>query len=120
MNAEHEHHLGQVVDYITEVVGKKYRKGQKEHGGKLWEKSGLIEEAINEVADLAVYLITLRTQIKQLQKKFDEFIKTPGIADARHKGIVHVICGNNKKVGTMRDKCCHCTPHRDCKFEELN
>lgn len=42
----------------------KYAKGQKEHGGHLWEKEGMLESAIDEVVDLAVYLLTLKHKLE--------------------------------------------------------
>lgn len=68
-----EHHLQAILATLEERVSEKYHKGCAEHGGHLWEKSGLIDEALNEVVDLAVYLITLKEQISQVQAKFDSY-----------------------------------------------
>ncbi|HLI31099.1 MAG TPA: hypothetical protein VKV79_08390 [Terriglobia bacterium] len=57
-----EEHLRRIKRGIAARIDRKYRAGQHEHGGNLWEKSSLalIEEALDEVIDLAVYLETLR------------------------------------------------------------
>lgn len=62
MDAPHEAHLGRILDQLTADVRAKYEAGQVEHGGNLWEKPGMLEQAIAEVLDLAVYLYTLREQ----------------------------------------------------------
>lgn len=72
MTQEQEQHLQSIKDWFTTEVDKKYRAGQKEHGGDLWLKSGIIDMAIEEVLDMAVYLTTLKSQIAQIQTKFDE------------------------------------------------
>lgn len=65
MNKEHEDHLRDVKYNILKDIDAKYRAGQLEHGGNLWQKTGLIDEALNEVVDLAVYLYTLKEQLKK-------------------------------------------------------
>lgn len=55
-------HSNQVTKEFARLMLLKYAKGQKEHGGKLWEKPDLLDSAIEEVVDLAFYLITLKQQ----------------------------------------------------------
>ena len=55
---EHREHI---VDEIGEYINEKYLKGQKAHGGHLWRKN-LTHHAIEEAADLCVYLFTKREQ----------------------------------------------------------
>lgn len=62
MNKPHKAHLNRIRKQFNSLVTKKYIAGQKEHGGNLWLKDGLLDEAINEVVDLAVYLLTLKEQ----------------------------------------------------------
>ena len=45
------------------LVDAKYSAGYRKHGGQLWEHPALLGEAINEVIDLAVYLLTLKEQL---------------------------------------------------------
>lgn len=75
MTPEQEGHLQSIKDWFVGEVDSKYRKGQAEHGGNLWMKSGIIDMALEEVLDQAVYLYTLREQIKAIQQHFDEAYK---------------------------------------------
>lgn len=65
MTQAHEEHLGKLLEEIMIRVDEKYRIGQIEHGGKLWEKEGLLDEAINEAVDQLVYLLTLKEQLSE-------------------------------------------------------
>lgn len=60
MTPECETHLEGIKARVLQDIDAKYRRGQVEHGGNLWLKPGLIDMAIEEVLDLAVYLYTLR------------------------------------------------------------
>lgn len=64
MTNEQNSHLNSLVAVFTELVTKKYTAGQKEHGGDLWKKKGLIDMAIDEAIDQVVYLLTLKKQIE--------------------------------------------------------
>ncbi len=63
MSREHEAHLGRVKRRIVERIDAKYRAGQRQHGGRLWEKP-VLEELLDEIADLAVYAETLREKLR--------------------------------------------------------
>lgn len=67
----HQEHLARIKANFLDLVDTKYRQGQAEHGGQLWTKPGLLDEAINEVVDLAVYLLTLKEQINDLKKEYE-------------------------------------------------
>ena len=56
-------HLKRILSAATERITVKYTKGAEEHGGNLWDNEGIIDEAIDEVADLLTYLCTLKEQI---------------------------------------------------------
>jgi hypothetical protein len=62
MTPEQESHLERVRVQVLADIDAKYRQGQAEHGGNLWEKPGLLDEAIKEAIDLVVYLYSLREQ----------------------------------------------------------
>ena len=62
MDAPHEAHLARILARVNADMRAKYEAGQIEHGGNLWEKPGMLEQAIAEVLDLAVYLYTLQEQ----------------------------------------------------------
>ena len=63
MTPEHEAHLAHLKSEIAKDIDAKYRAGQIEHGGNIWEKPGMLEHAIEEVLDMAVYLYVLRDQL---------------------------------------------------------
>lgn len=63
LNADHEAHLTRILSQLTRDLRSKYENGQREHGGNLWLKSGMLDNAIAEVLDLAVYLYTLKEQL---------------------------------------------------------
>lgn len=67
MDAEHEAHLQRIVDHFSSAVSDKYRRGQAEHGGHLWEKPGMLDYAIEEALDLVVYLFTLKEQQERVK-----------------------------------------------------
>lgn len=74
MEPNQENHLQYLKDEFAQMVDKKYRKGQQEHGGDLFDKTpvGLIECAIEEAIDLVVYLVTARDNIiTQMEPKGD-------------------------------------------------
>jgi hypothetical protein len=68
MDAQHEAHLKRITERLTADIAAKYRNGQAEHGGNLWQKPGMLDYAIEEVIDLAVYLYTLKEQCEEADK----------------------------------------------------
>lgn len=60
LDAEHQAHLARILDAFQRDVTEKYAAGQREHGGNLWEKPGMLEHAIEEAIDLVVYLYTAK------------------------------------------------------------
>jgi hypothetical protein len=58
MTKDREAHLKRVQSVFKKRLAKKYRAGAKQHREKLWEKTDLLDEAIDEVIDLVVYLIS--------------------------------------------------------------
>ena len=62
MTPSQQYHLDGVLLYINDKITAKYTAGAKQHGGNLWEKR-LIGEVLDEVADLVVYVTTLKSQL---------------------------------------------------------
>lgn len=62
MTEEHEDHLRRIQASFQAAVELKYRAGVRQHGGRLWEKPGLIEKAMEECVDQYVFLYTLKMQ----------------------------------------------------------
>jgi len=63
MDAAKQRHLDQNVARISKLQIDKYKKGQIEHGGQMWKKTGMLHAAMEEVADLANYLPTIELQL---------------------------------------------------------
>lgn len=84
-------HLDTILTRVKREVADKYRKGQKEHGGKLWRKA-VLPHLMEEIKDLIVYGYTLERQLynaasymaygyRELEK-LDELV-------AKHGSFVH-------------------------------
>ena len=65
MTPQREAHLSSIQESFLEKVQAKYLAGQKQHGGNLYEKSGLLDAAIDEAIDQVVYLLTLKEQLEK-------------------------------------------------------
>jgi hypothetical protein len=65
MTKDQELHLGRVLEMFELKADEKYRNGQKEHGGNMWEMGmvELIENAMDEAIDQWVYLYTIYEQL---------------------------------------------------------
>ncbi len=65
MTREQEDHLESIKLYFVSASDKKYRAGQAEHGGNLFDMDTiqLLDCAIEEAIDQVVYLITLRQKL---------------------------------------------------------
>jgi hypothetical protein len=64
MSSDQEKHLAKIIYRFTQDVSKKYRIGQIEHGGNLFDKPNL-PMLMEEVQDLVVYAYTLKDQIQE-------------------------------------------------------
>jgi hypothetical protein len=62
---ENEAHLARLKSEFSLDLDAKYRAGQIEHGGNMWEKQGMLAHAIEEAIDMVVYLYTLRDQLRE-------------------------------------------------------
>ena len=74
MQDEHENHLRRIKNKFLEKVDSKYRAGQKEHGGRLWEMkpTQLAREVRNEAIDQFVYIYTLIELVDYLERRIVE------------------------------------------------
>jgi hypothetical protein len=80
MTPDKKLHVSQCVKRVSDLQIRKYIAGQKEHGGKMWKKTGLLHASLEEIADLANYLPTVEQQLLKAIK----FIKAGKI----QKGLV--------------------------------
>jgi len=58
-----ELHLERITLDTIKAIREKYRSGQREHGGRLWEKNGMLARITQEHLDAVVYGHTLREQL---------------------------------------------------------
>lgn len=86
--AQHLHTIG--ASFMRRMDAK-YKKGQKEHGGNIWEKAGMLANAEDEVNDLVVYLHTLREQLEEAYALLKRETYPQAIAKARE--IIEKIIG---------------------------
>ena len=61
-----EAHLQRILTDTDAALTAKYRAGQKEHGGQLWKKSGMMARLLEEHLDALVYAHTLREQLRAI------------------------------------------------------
>lgn len=57
-----QEHADRVSSAAARGIAEKYKTGRSEHGGLLWRKPGLINEAKKEALDLWTYLHTAEEQ----------------------------------------------------------
>ena len=62
MSAARRAHLQRILTQFHASARAKYENGQREHGGNLWQKPGMLDQAIAEATDLVIYLLTLKEQ----------------------------------------------------------
>ncbi len=84
MNEEQKRHAIRLANTASDLCFDKYERGAAEHSDtKLWELSGseLLDNAINEVADLMNYLLTMRENYI----KFLAYEELPKVVDKSRK-----------------------------------
>ena len=66
MTEAHEKHLEQIKLVSCDLLDRKYRAGQKAHGGSLWNMPAArqVENAIEEATDQLTYLLSLRQNMR--------------------------------------------------------
>lgn len=66
MTEAHEKHLEQIKLATCDLLDRKYRAGQKTHGGSLWNMPAArqVENAIEEATDQLTYLLSLRQNMR--------------------------------------------------------
>lgn len=66
MTKEQQKFVAECIAHFTVRDKKKYKVGQKEHGGDFWKKSGLLNEGMNETLDQWNYLYAVKFQIQEV------------------------------------------------------
>jgi hypothetical protein len=72
MTLEQENHLNGVIRSVSGQIDRKYRAGQEEHGGDLWERVPLVDDMIDESIDQVTYALTLKTQLGRVRKLLED------------------------------------------------
>jgi len=72
MTLERENHLNGVIRSVSGQIDRKYRAGQEEHGGDLWERVPLVDDMIDESIDQVTYALTLKTQLGRVRKLLED------------------------------------------------
>lgn len=72
MTLEQEDHLNGVIRSVSGQIDRKYRAGQEEHGGDLWERVPLVDDLIDESIDQVTYALTLKTQLGRVRKLLED------------------------------------------------
>lgn len=83
MDERHKNHVESILAWVNKELPAKYEKGQLEHGGDLWRKSGIDKMMGEEVIDFIVYHVTLAQQL--------EAYKCPG-------------CGHGLELGEIDER----------------
>lgn len=67
MKKKHYEHIGGITERFKRDAYRKYAKGQKEHGGNLYDMplEQLLTEIRNELLDLVIYFDTLTENLKK-------------------------------------------------------
>ena len=60
MTPSQEKHLNEILKEVRSKIDTKYRAGQAEHGGDLWERVPLIDDIMDEAVDQTTYALTLK------------------------------------------------------------
>lgn len=102
MTEAHENHLEQIKLASCDLLDKKYRAGQKAHGGSLWTMPAAkqVESAIEEATDQLTYLLSLRQNMRIIMElayegMTDETLTNP-TARENCRAIWYTITGKDK------------------------
>lgn len=102
MTNEQERHLGRIIMRFWKLVDAKYRVGQQEHGGNLFDlpEITLLDSAIDEAIDQVVYLLTLREKVTG-----EDYGAYPyGAAEGRSARVPEGVQGGGEDPRTNKDK----------------
>lgn len=72
LSPDRQAHLNEMQDAFLKLSTKKYEAGQIEHGGKMWEKPGMLDHLEEELVDAWHYIRTLRRQINEAKQKLNQ------------------------------------------------
>ena len=75
MTEQQEEHLKGLQTTLREKFDIKYRNGQAEHGGNLWERTPLIDDLLEEALDFSAYTVTLKQQLQRVEYHLEKALE---------------------------------------------
>jgi len=66
LDAQDSHTITTIINDFAKHALRKYESGQREHGGTLVHKGGLLWESEQEAIDLVIYQHAIRTQLERV------------------------------------------------------
>ena len=72
MTLAQEDHLANIQQTVGVEIERKYRLGQAEHGGDLWERVPLVDDMIEESIDQMTYALNLKSQLGRVKKLLED------------------------------------------------
>lgn len=72
MNKQQLRHAMDCLQVFNDEAFLKYSKGQKEHGGNMWQKTGMLSNAYMEIIDQLFYLSVVGQQIEAAKKAIED------------------------------------------------
>ncbi len=73
MNEAQEAHLANIHNNLFQDLDIKYRKGQREHGGNLWDRD-VLKDIVDESLDLITYAYTADFKRRQALSCIESFL----------------------------------------------
>ncbi len=95
MQPAHEAHLQRLLAWVSKKLARKYRRGQAEHGGRLWEAPGLLTELQAETFDLLAYGQALEEHAAGIFRDYDAGRVTAEDALVRVRAVLWSDGGKN-------------------------
>ena len=68
MTEDQKIHLEFIKRSVSARIANKYRLGQQEHGGNLWERP-VLRDILDEITDLNTYIVTFEQQLLVLHSR---------------------------------------------------
>lgn len=69
MTQEQYESMESALNRFQSMASAKYKEGQKEHGGNLWEKECLMDEIEKEIIDQWFYIQAVKQKLKKIRSE---------------------------------------------------
>ena len=91
LDSQDSHTITTIINDFAKHALRKYEAGQREHGGTLVTKGGLLWESEQEAIDLVIYQHAIRTQLERVAEAL-----AGGRLDAA-RGMIHGMLHGNPR-----------------------